>query len=99
MVPREPLSTSILADGSTSTGFVIDMSPTGAAVSADIIPVIAMPLGIGRVIGHVVRHLPNGFAVKFVRKWDMQALEQFLIKPPGRPQPAPKSKIVVRQLG
>lgn len=99
VVPREPLSTLISAHGSTPTGFVIDMSPTGAAVSADIIPVIGMPLGIGRVIGRVVRHLPNGFAVKFVRKWDMQALEQFSIKPPGRPQPAPKSKIVVRQLG
>lgn len=97
VVPREPLSTLVLADGSTPTCFVIDMSPTGAAVSADILPTIGMPLGIGKVIGRVVRHLPNGFAIRFVRKWDMQTLEQFLIKPPGRAQPALKSKIVVRQ--
>jgi hypothetical protein len=29
----------------------------------------------------------------------MQSLEQMLIKPPGRPQPALKSKIVVWQFG
>ena len=99
VVPREPLSTLVLADGSTPTCFIIDMSPTGAAVSADIVPTIGMPLGIGKVIGRVVRHLPGGFAVRFVRKWDMQALEQFLIKPPGRMQPAPKPKIVTRRFG
>ena len=96
VVPREPLSTLILADGSTPTCFVIDMSPTGAAVSADIIPVIGMPIAIGKVIGRVVRHLPNGFAVRFVRKWNMQVLEQMLIKPP-KPQAPPKSKITTRQ--
>jgi len=99
VVPREPLSTLILADGSTPACFIIDMSPTGAAVSADIIPMIGMPLAIGKVIGRVVRHLPNGFAVRFVRKWDMQLLEQFLIKPPARLQAARKSNIVARHVG
>lgn len=99
VVPREPLSTLVLADGSTPTCFIIDMSSTGVAVSADISPAIGMPLGIGKVIGRVVRHLPNGFAVRFVRKWDMQVLEQFLIKPPSRQPAAPKSNIVTRQAG
>ena len=98
VVPREPLSTLVLADGRVPTCFIIDMSPTGAAVSADISPTVGMPLAIGKVIGRVVRHLPNGFAVKFVRKWDMQVLEQFLIKPPVRPA-APKSKIMTQQVG
>jgi len=93
VVPREPLSTLVLADGSTPTCFIIDMSATGAAVSADIVPTIGMPLGIGKVIGRVVRLLPNGFAVRFVRKWDMDVLEQFLIKPPAR-QPAQKPAVV-----
>lgn len=96
VVPREPLSTLILADGRTPTCFVIDMSPTGAAVSADITPVIGMPIAVGKVIGRVVRHLPNGFAVRFVRKWNMQVLEQMLIKPP-KPQAGPRSKITTRQ--
>ena len=96
VVPREPLSTLILADGSTPTCFVIDMSPTGAAVSADIVPVIGMPIAVGKVIGRVVRHLPNGFAIRFLRKWNMQVLEQMLIKPP-KPQAARKPKITTRQ--
>ncbi|HEX5212829.1 MAG TPA: PilZ domain-containing protein [Pseudolabrys sp.] len=99
VVPREPLSTLVLADGATPTCFIIDMSPTGAAVSANIVPTIGMPLAIGKVIGRVVRHLPNGFAVKFVRKWDMQMLEQFLIKPPSRQPAAAKPKIVAQQAG
>jgi hypothetical protein len=99
VVPREPLSTLVLADGSTPTCFIIDMSPTGAAVSANIVPTIGMPLSIGKVIGRVVRHLPNGFAVRFVRKWDMQTLEQFLIKPPSRQPAAQTPKIVTQQAG
>ena len=96
ILPHEPLSTLVLADGSTPTCFVIDMSRTGVAVSAEIMPDIGLPLAVGRVLGRVVRHLPNGFAVQFVRKQDLGSLEQLLIKPPTSQQKQLKSKIVVR---
>jgi hypothetical protein len=96
ILPHEPLSTLILADGSTPTCFVIDMSRTGVAVSAEIVPEIGMPLAVGRILGRVVRHLPNGFAVQFLRKHEFGALEQLLIKPPVNLHRQLKSKIVVR---
>ena len=33
-----------------------------------------MPLGVGACIGRVVRHLPNGFAVKFVETYKQNEL-------------------------
>ena len=40
-----------------------------------------MPLAIGKVVGRVVRHLPGGFAVEFVEKQDIRALERMIIQP------------------
>jgi hypothetical protein len=88
IVPHEPLSALILPDGRTPTCFVIDMSSWGAAVSADITPEIGAPLAVGRIIGRVVRHLPNGFAIRFLREIDLSVLEQQLIKSPKKQQPA-----------
>lgn len=96
ILPHEPLSTLVLADGTTPTCFVIDMSRTGVAVSAEIMPEIGLPLAVGRVLGRVVRHLPNGFAVQFIRKHELGTLEQLLIKPPTNQLKQFKSKIVVR---
>jgi hypothetical protein len=45
IVPAIPHSTLILADGSTRNCFVIDMSASGVAISADVQPPIGMPLG------------------------------------------------------
>jgi hypothetical protein len=80
IVPNNPLSTLILADGSCQRCFVIDMSVSGVAVSAEITPELKTPLAIGKVVGRVVRHLPGGFAVEFVQEQDMRLLERLIIR-------------------
>ena len=79
--PSNPHSTLIFGDGSTLRCFVVDMSCSGAAVSADIMPDAGTPLAVGKVVGRVVRHLPSGFAIRFVRTVDVNVLEDLLIKP------------------
>jgi hypothetical protein len=79
--PANPHSTLIFADGSKLRCFVVDMSASGAAVSARTIPAAGMPLAVGKVVGRVVRHLPNGFAIRFVSTVDIKVLESLLIKP------------------
>ena len=87
-----------LADGTTQACLVIDMSPSGVAVSAQLQPQIGTPLAIGACIGRVVRLLPDGFAVKFVEPLNRHELERRLVYPiftaglvrpgGGDPQPA-----------
>ena len=78
--PEDPLSTLIFADGSTLRCFVVDMSSSGAAVSARVIPPAGTPLALGKVVGRVVRHLPNGFAMRFIDPVEVPKLESLLIK-------------------
>jgi hypothetical protein len=79
-VPRDPLTLLTLADGSKIPCFVIDISPTGSAVSADIMPKIGTVLGVGKVVGRVVRHFPGGFAIQFVAEQDRQEVESLIIR-------------------
>jgi hypothetical protein len=60
---------------------VIDVSPSGVAVSADIEPEIGTRLAVGRAVGYVVRRFNEGFAVKFDRLHELDYLEQ-IIRPP-----------------
>jgi hypothetical protein len=83
--PINPHSSLIFADGTTLRCFVVDMSSSGAAVSAKVIPPAGTPLALGKVVGRVVRHLPNGFAIKFMGPVDTKLLEDLLIKPPTSP--------------
>jgi hypothetical protein len=82
IAPNNPLSSLILADGSRLRCFVIDMSVSGVAVSADIMPELRTPLAVGTIVGRVVRHVPGGFAVEFVEHQDMRSLERMLIQSP-----------------
>ncbi len=79
MVPTSPHSTLTLADGSIHGCFVIDMSPSGVAVSAQLQPLVGTPLAIGACVGRVVRLLPDGFAVKFLEPVHRNELERRLI--------------------
>jgi hypothetical protein len=79
VVPQDPHSTLILADGSMLGCFVIDISASGAAVSADIIPKIGTLLSIGKVLGKVVRHFEEGFAVGFNQIQDAYTIERDVI--------------------
>ncbi|MGD9921653.1 MAG: PilZ domain-containing protein [Pseudorhodoplanes sp.] len=81
IVPEKPHSTLLLADGTTSGCFVIDMSVAGAAVSTEITPQLGDVLAVGSVIGRVVRLFPEGFALRFMQLQDPGLLEHRLIRP------------------
>ena len=81
LVPENPHTNLIFADGTTVSCFVIDVSPSGVAVSADLEPGLGTRLAVGRTVGHVVRRFNEGFAVHFDRLHEMEYLEQ-MIRPP-----------------
>ena len=82
IIPASPHSTLTLADGAVHSCFVIDMSVSGVAVSAQLQPPVGTPLAVGACIGRVVRLLPDGFAVKFVQTQNRQDLNRLIIRAP-----------------
>ena len=80
-MPREPRSAVVLSNGDVLPCLVIDMSASGAAVSADHSPEVGEPLAIGRVVSRVVRMLEVGFAVQFVNLQEQQDVEELLRAP------------------
>jgi PilZ domain len=81
IVPANLRAALTFADGTISSCVVIDMSLSGAAVSADVQPEIGTPLAIGTCVGRVVRHLHNGFAVQFAEPQDRFELHRRLARP------------------
>jgi len=73
--PRDPRSTIALPDGSIAKCFVIDMSRSGAAVSAYARPELGARVVLGTLASHVIRHLDVGFAVEFDAAQDAEGLE------------------------
>lgn len=100
IIPATPHSTLTFADGAIRNCFVIDLSVSGVAVSADVQPEIGMPLAVGACVGRVVRHLPDGFAVKFIEEQNRADLERRIARSPAaravktspRPEPAPAAR-------
>lgn len=80
IVPKDPHFILIYGDGRRLRCFVIDMSVSGVAVSADIKPEIGTPLAVGKLVGRVVRHRADGFAVQFIEPQDPNLLEQRIIQ-------------------
>jgi hypothetical protein len=80
LVPQTSHSTLTLADGTIHPCFIIDVSPSGVAVSAEYEPLIGTPLAVGSCIGRVVRQFPNGFAVKFVQKLDRNDVMRLILR-------------------
>jgi len=78
IIPIDPHSTLTFADGTIRPCFVIDMSASGAAVSAAVQPPIGTPLAVGACVGRVVRGLPEGFAVKFAEAQNGKNFERLL---------------------
>lgn len=81
MVPREPFSMLTFADGSVLSCLVMDMSVSGAAISADVVPDVGTLLAVGRIAARVCRHFPEGFAVEFLDDQDPAALDRLLLRP------------------
>jgi hypothetical protein len=100
IIPANPHSMLTFADGSTRGCFVIDVSVSGAAVSADLQPEVGTPLAVGGCIGRVVRHLPNGFAVHFVEPQSRADLERRIAQAPSArfaSAPAPRRPLRAAQ--
>jgi len=86
-VPNSPHSALTLADGSVVPCFVINASMSGAAVSAEIEPLIGTPLAVGSCVGRVIRRFSEGFAIKFAEAMpSLGDLERRVITPPARPR-------------
>jgi hypothetical protein len=93
VIPAHSHSTLTLADGTIHECFIIDMSVTGVAVSAELQPEIGTPLAVGACVGRVVRVFPTGFAVKFVEKQKQNELDGLvLVARPIRASGAPGAK-------
>jgi hypothetical protein len=80
IVPRVPHSTLTLVDGSAHPCFIIDVCSAGVAVLAEFEPPLGMPIAIGSVVGRVIRHFPNGFAVKFVEKQNIDDVMRLIVR-------------------
>jgi hypothetical protein len=59
--------------------FVVDLSVSAVALSAEIVPRIGTVLAVGRVVGRVVRHFEGGFSVKFVEVQSRDSVEALVI--------------------
>jgi hypothetical protein len=77
-VPSNPYSRMILANGHVENCIILDLSVSGAAISADTIPVVGAVLAVGAVAGRVVRHFDEGFAVRFVERQSRDTVETSL---------------------
>jgi hypothetical protein len=92
IVPANPHACLTFADGTTRNCFVIDISVSGAAVSADVQPPIGTALALGVCVGRVVRHLHDGFALKFAdlqRRGELERRVASRVKPAVAGDPVP----------
>ena len=78
VLPRETRANLVLGDGNKLDCFIIDMSQSGVAVSADVLPPVGSLAGVGAIPGKVVRHIEAGFAVQFAELQPIAQLEALL---------------------
>lgn len=88
ILPRDPRTVLTLADGTQMPCFVIDVSQSGIAVSAEIWPGLGTPMAVGKLVGRVVRYLDVGFALQFIQLQELSQLE-ILMAPPSPPAEEP----------
>jgi hypothetical protein len=80
VVPTNPYSWMMLSDGRTETCLVLDLSVSGAAISADTVPDIGTVLAIGSIVGRVVRHFEGGFGVRFVERQSLSEVQAMALR-------------------
>jgi hypothetical protein len=81
ILPEDPEATLVFGDGTTRRCLVLDMSTSGVAVSANVLPQLGTPLAVGACVGRVVRHFREGFAVRFVELQNPNRLEALVGRP------------------
>ena len=77
-LPRDSHSSLILADRQEIECFIIDVSTTGVAISADHTPELGHPIVVGAVLGRVIRRFDSGFAVQFLLPQPADRVEQLI---------------------
>jgi hypothetical protein len=80
IIPKNPYSTLVLGDGTTIDCLVKDVSASGIAVFADVSPPMGTPIAVGKVVGRVVRHFNDGFAVHFSQLQDLATVEDLVAR-------------------
>jgi hypothetical protein len=75
VVPRNPRTTMVLADGTIIPCRIVDMSLSGAAVATETKPEVGALIMLGKTQGRVVRHIEDGVAVEFTRMLTPDFLE------------------------
>lgn len=75
IVPRNPIAILTLEDGTRITCRILDLSMSGAAVSAEKTPPLQSRVALGKVLARVVRSLEEGFALEFIHEQHADTLE------------------------
>jgi len=73
--PHDRLSQITLPDGRVYPCEVLDISIASAAIKTDVVPALGTFLFLGRMKGRVVRYLPQGVAIEFVKKLEPQEMK------------------------
>jgi hypothetical protein len=68
VIPRNRHSQLTWPDGRIEACLILDISASGAAVSAQTLPEIGTALALGRLVGRVVRLFKGGFAIQFTEE-------------------------------
>lgn len=76
--PRDNRARIILPGGREQPCEVIDISLSGAAIRARVMPSIGSPVTLGRMKGRVVRHFEEGFAIEFLTPLERSDLDSAL---------------------
>ncbi|RYE09446.1 MAG: PilZ domain-containing protein [Hyphomicrobiales bacterium] len=81
--PRDPKS-HLYVDGQEYECFVIDVSPSGIAVSASLAPPVGTIVDVGGLRGRVVRHMEGGIGIAFDETHEATSLfEALTLRPPA----------------
>jgi hypothetical protein len=72
--PSQSKSQIALSDGRVYPCEVLDISLSGAAVKADIMPTLGTYVALGKMRGRIVRYTDQGMAIEFVKPLDRATL-------------------------
>jgi hypothetical protein len=79
IVPRNDATLLHLPSGRIVPVRIIDISMSGVGVTADARPTIGNRVTIGHRPGKVVRHLPNGIAIEFLRLIPAESFDEDIV--------------------
>jgi hypothetical protein len=80
VIPRNHHSQLTWQDGRIEPCLILDISTSGAAVSAQTLPEIGTALALGRLVGRVVRLFKGGFGIQFTEEVQRDVALKLLYK-------------------